>query len=244
MEGFATAKLLWWDRNLKLRLKRYSILQRNTFNAFLGCDILIKKVSGVAMTTEKDSFISSSHSLHNSRLSITKTTISGPTGPQTIYHPHLPDPLYALPLQASARRNPDARIQNIHEKWWRNKVLLKAFKLPPIVVFSPYFHWTPINPGLIPQNYVHTWAIDISFSIPKSNDDNPIDTFFLGFTDIQLDWSGDKITIIDSSGKVLCIYNSLDDIGSKPFVCGFTEQDFRPTKRIYLPAYLANSSTY
>lgn len=103
------------------------------------------------------------------------------------------------------------------------------------------FNFRKINPGKIPPNYVHTWALDVCCS-------DGTGTFSLGFEELELDWDSDLIKIYNASGAQLGQeFKSLSDAVTKEFKCSFTEYDRimpgtnKRYKRLYIT--LETSST-
>ena len=86
-------------------------------------------------------------------------------------------------------------------------------------------HYT-IDPGSIPPNFVHTWALDIK----------DIDGFKLGITkhdQVRLDWgSGDQLIIVNSENKVLAAYKTIQEVEQNPVECQTSKFDKGPYKRI------------
>jgi hypothetical protein len=100
-----------------------------------------------------------------------------------------------------------------------------------------------IDPGHIPPNYVHTWAIDVRCTEPTDDNPDPADTFTLGFDDAELDWdgNGDTFTILNVNGEVIETFISLRDLVLKEFTIQRTTYDPKPSpgdllpfKRLYL----------
>jgi len=92
-----------------------------------------------------------------------------------------------------------------------------------------------INPGPIPPNFMHTWALDIK----------GITSFKLESGNIVLDWQGgDRITVFDSANNTLQTFSSLVDVQKKTITPKATPYDQGQThQRIYLqletsPSYI------
>jgi hypothetical protein len=86
----------------------------------------------------------------------------------------------------------------------------------------------PIDVGIIPPNFVHSWAIDVK-------DVAEFKLWVSSQNDIQLDWlSGDKITIIDSANTKKAEFNGDLDIRNKTIKVQQTVHDTGLYTRFYV----------
>ena len=138
------------------------------------------------------------------------------------------------------------------------KVMLERRILVPIVQGQPDYvrrELYPIDPSLLPPNYLHTWAIDIT-AAKAENEQSPfppttnIIRLVFSAGSLKLDWQNfDRVTILDSSGNLASLlsngkpakFSSLQDIENEYICIPRTLFDNEELIRFYIQLETGNS---
>lgn len=111
--------------------------------------------------------------------------------------------------------------------------------IPPSTAGAPTHYVkrpSPINAGLVPPNFVHTWGIDVTAPPPPEDQAQPrISLLRLGtdLASVALNWaSGDRVRVLASNGSLTHFvdgkpaeFTSLQDVKNKTVVVYHTDLD-------------------